>query len=349
MNQVSNSETSWISNKLYLLAPIPIWVFFYAFILEQVFKISFAQSMVESAVASAFLFGTAFISINVLRFYSPSRDRILYVLSLAVAFSGVVVLGDVLIMNHVLATLVDVSIVQQSKFMLGGFAFLINGGTLGFGLYINALQDQQEVIAKHHQAETLNKEAELLKLRHQLQPHFLFNSLNSINALITIQPKEARKMVQQLSEFLRGTIRADEQSLVTIEKELKHLELYLKIEKVRFGHRLNTLIELDEAVNTMLIPSLLLQPLMENAIKFGLYGTTEMVDIVLDIKLENKLLTLVISNPIDLDVKSQKGTGFGLSSIKRRLFLLYGRADLLTTSQSDTTFSATLKIPQKND
>jgi two-component system LytT family sensor kinase len=60
-------------------------------------------------------------------------------------------------------------------------------------------------------------------------------------------------------------------------------------------------------------------------------------------------LTLVISNPIDLDVKSQKGTGFGLSSIKRRLFLLYGRADLLTTSQSDTTFSATLKIPQKND
>lgn len=342
-------ESNGISSKLYWLALIPLWIAFYGFILEEVFKISFAQSMLESIVACAFLFGTAFISINLLRFYAPSRDRILYVLSLALAFSAVVVLGDLLIMNHVLASFVEVSIVDQSKFMLGGFAFLINGGTLGFGLYVNALQDQQEVTAKHHKAETLNKEAELLKLRHQLQPHFLFNSLNSINALITIQPKEARKMVQQLSEFLRGTIRADEHNLVTIEKELKHLDLYLKIEKVRFGHRLNTIIELDEASKTMLIPSLLLQPLMENAIKFGLYGTTDLVDISLKISLENKLLKLVISNPIDSDVKTQKGTGFGLSSIKRRLFLLYGRADLLSTSQTDTIFSATLKIPQKND
>ena len=109
----------------------------------------------------------------------------------------------------------------------------------------------------------------------QLQPHFLFNSLNSINALIGFKPDEARKMIHQLSDFLRGTLKKDDDQLqVTLNDELQHLNLYLEIEKVRFGHRLQTEISCDERSGSAKLPSMLLQPIVENAIKFGLYDTT---------------------------------------------------------------------------
>src|SRR5690606_35869240 len=117
----------------------------------------------------------------------------------------------------------------------------------------------------------LLRSAELAKLRQQLQPHFLFNSLNSISALAGSKPEEARKMVHQLSEFLRGTLHKDEQTLVPFSDELRHLQLYLDIEKVRFGNRLKTEIDTHETCLNLKLPSLILQPVVENAIKFGLY------------------------------------------------------------------------------
>ncbi|MDX5482023.1 MAG: histidine kinase, partial [Hymenobacteraceae bacterium] len=122
-------------------------------------------------------------------------------------------------------------------------------------------------------AEKLAREAELHTLRQQLQPHFLFNSLNSISALVGARPEQARRMIQQLSDFLRGTLRKDDQQLVSLADELQHLRLYLDIEKVRFGHRLQTAIEVQDEAMNMRLPGLLLQPVVENAIKFGLYGT----------------------------------------------------------------------------
>ena len=107
-----------------------------------------------------------------------------------------------------------------------------------------------------------------------MQPHFLFNSLNSINALIGMRPEEARKMVQQLSDFLRGTIKKEETQWVNLQEELQYLQLYLDIEKVRFGNRLATDIAIDDETQSLKLPALLLQPIVENAIKFGLYDTT---------------------------------------------------------------------------
>ena len=112
-------------------------------------------------------------------------------------------------------------------------------------------QEQQKNEERKTDAEKLAKEAELFKLRQQLQPHFLFNSLNSINALIGIRPEEARKMVQQLSDFLRGTIKKEETQWVNLQEEIQYLQLYLDIEKVRFGNRLATVIEIDEATQQM--------------------------------------------------------------------------------------------------
>ena len=335
-------------NKLYWIILIPLWGLFFGLILQQLFAIDFWQAMLESSIASGLLLVSAVASLNILRFYNPSVDRLLFITGLSVILSFAVIFLNSVIMRQVNNWLDLESIHQQSQYMLGGFAFLINAFSLGFSLQLTDISEAQELKENRDRAESLNKEAELLKLRHQLQPHFLFNSLNSINALITIQPQEARKMVQQLSAFLRGTIRADEHNLVSIKDELAHLELYLKIEKVRFGHRLSTVIDEDDESASKQIPSLLLQPLMENAIKFGLYGTTDLVEIKLEIKYSNHLLQISISNPIDIDVKTQAGTGFGLSSIQRRLYLLYGRTDLLQTHKTDNLFTAQLKIPQQS-
>ncbi|HTA26166.1 MAG TPA: histidine kinase, partial [Bacteroidia bacterium] len=212
-------------------------------------------------------------------------------------------------------------------------------------IYSNEEQQQNE--KRKAEAEKLTREAELFKLRKQLHPHFLFNSLNSISSLTIARPEEARLMVQQLADFLRGTLKNEEELQVTLEEELRLLQLYLDIEKVRFGHRLDTLIEKDEICLSAKIPQLLLQPIVENAIKFGLYDTTEKVLIKITAKKNDHLLTISVQNPFDPTTSSsQKGTGFGLTSISRRLYLLFGRNDLLETKAEGNIFITTVKIPQ---
>ena len=194
----------------------------------------------------------------------------------------------------------------------------------------------------------LSREAELFKLRQQLQPHFLFNSLNSISALTGSQPEKARHMIQQLSDFLRGTLKKDDQKWSTLEEEIQYLRLYLDIEKVRFGHRLQTEIIFDDALQSLKLPALLLQPVVENAIKFGLYDTYGDVLITLRATQENNYLKIMVQNPFDPETSQPlKGTGFGLSSVQRRLFLLFARHDLLQTQKDEQNFITTILIPQK--
>jgi len=211
----------------------------------------------------------------------------------------------------------------------------------------NTMLEQKNQEQRKAEAEQLVKDAELVKLRQQLQPHFLFNSLNSISALAGSKPDEARRMIQQLSDFLRGTLRKDELQTVALQEELDHLKLYLDIEKVRFGHRLNVELLIDETSNSLFIPPLLLQPIVENAIKFGLYGTIDGITVSLKTWVEHSFLIVEVRNPFDEETQNvNQGTGFGLSSIKRRLFLLYSRADLILTEKKDGIFITRLKIPQ---
>jgi LytS/YehU family sensor histidine kinase len=224
---------------------------------------------------------------------------------------------------------------------------------LGFMALVSVLyytiQDQQEIEKRKTEAEALSKEAELYKLRQQLQPHFLFNSLNSINALISFKPEKARTMIQQLSDFLRGTLKKEENQWVTLDEELQQLQLYLEIEKVRFGHRLLTEVK-NEASADASLPAMLLQPVVENAIKFGLYDTTGDVTISINTWQQDGQLQVKVSNPFDDATSSpQKGIGFGLSSVQRRLYLLFARNDLLQTTADDKVFTTTIKFPRGND
>jgi two-component system LytT family sensor kinase len=208
-------------------------------------------------------------------------------------------------------------------------------------------EEEQENRQRKNDAEKLSRDAELYKLRQQLQPHFLFNSLNSISALIGSDPSQARNMIHQLSDFLRTTLRKEEEQWVKVEEELQSLELYLEIEKVRFGHRLSTSIAKDNESLQMLIPPMLLQPVVENAIKFGLYDTTNDVTINISVSSEADSLKVIVRNPYDPETATPRhGTGFGLNSVKRRLYLLFARTDLVETSAKDQVFTTIINIPK---
>lgn len=296
------------------------------------------------------LAGGCLLVSNNMRYYLPRREKYTYIVLVAFVLSFICIVLSKLILLTIYDDAYYAKMLNLSAFLRFCAAFLLVSGMSMFSLMWYTQQEQKEVSA--HQAETIQlaKDAELFKLRHQLQPHFLFNSLNSISALTISQPEKARHMIQQLSDFLRGTLKKDEKQWSSLDEEMQYLNLYLDIEKVRFGHRLQTDIQTQDGTGNLQIPSLLLQPVVENAIKFGLYDTTEDVTISVYAKKENENLEINIINPYDEETaRPTQGTGFGLSSIQRRLFLLFARNDLLKTKTENNLFITTITIPQKNE
>ncbi len=309
--------------------------------------ISLRTSLIDSGVCYVLLSVICYNLGNILRYYRPGKSRFIYVFIWDLAISGVWLLAINWILSSIITEPGYLSLLPKSLPIRLFVAFLITGWFAMISWVIYSNEEQQLNEKRKQEAEKLTREAELFKLRKQLHPHFLFNSLNSISALTIARPEEARLMVQNLSDFLRGTLKNEEELQVTLEEELRLLQLYLDIEKVRFGHRLDTVVAKDETCLTAKIPQLLLQPIVENAIKFGLYDTTEKVLIKITAKKDDHLLTISVQNPFDpATSSSQKGTGFGLTSIYRRLYLLYGRNDLLETKAEGTLFITTVKIPQ---
>lgn len=199
-------------------------------------------------------------------------------------------------------------------------------------------------IAKEQEAQL----TALNSIKEQFKPHFLFNSLNSIAALCLSKPEKAREMILLLSDFMRKNVHSNTKELVSLEEEVAHINKYISIEKIRFGNRLSVVIEIPPQTKKLLLPSLILQPIVENSIKYGVYGTLENVTIQISASYKENLLTIEICNPFDPEEHlSSKGTGFGLTSIEKRLQLIYGRGQLLSISKKGTTFCTQLQIPQK--
>ena len=305
-------------------------------------------SFIDSIISTTLLFVFCLLLMNMLRYHTPRQKNYLNIFIWCVFLSGIWLALSrwilILVLGHVdgYTSFLGNSLITRASIGL----LMLGCVTLAIVIWYN-WEEQKENEKRKQDAEKLAKEAELFKLRQQLQPHFLFNSLNSINALIGISPDEARKMVQQLSDFLRGTLKKEEHQQVNLQEELQYLQLYLEIEKVRFGNRLATNIEVEEISKQMQLPALLLQPIVENAIKFGLYDTTEETLITITTFNEENNLIVKVSNPFDPETSSSnQGTGFGLKSVQRRLYLLYGRNDLLATETKENIFTTTVKIPQ---
>ena len=345
---MSVSPLSSSKNKILFSAIWLIWTLMHFKMLWQDFGIRWEYAAIDATLTNGLLVTTFLLVMINLRYYNPRKGKFVHLLVLTAAVSGLC-LGLMQLGLKAIFLFDDSYYVFLEKSMPVRFdiAFLVTGCAALIGTIWYSLEDQKENEKRKTDAEKLARDAELFKLRQQLQPHFLFNSLNSISALAGTQPQQARKMIQQLSDFLRGTLRKDDVTQTTLKDELQHLQLYLDIEKVRFGHRLTTEIHSSPEAEDKVLPLLLLQPLVENAIKFGLYDTTEALTISIKAWAENNYLQIVIQNPFDPETsKPGQGTGFGLSSVNRRLYLLYARNDLLTTRVENNIYITTIKIPQ---
>lgn len=310
-------------------------------------SLSWPVAITDAVLTNTLLAAICWLVSNNLQYYRPQKAKHIYILILCAALSGIwialIKLGMHQLYNDNAAYLTFLQASLPVRFL---FALLATGCVALISELWYAQQEQKETEQRSVAANQLAKDAELYKLRQQLQPHFLFNSLNSISALVTTRPEQARKMIQQLSDFLRGTLRKEEHQWIPLKEEFQHLELYLEIEKVRFGHRLQTELVCDDKAASCRIPHMLLQPVVENAIKFGIYDTTGHVTIRMHASFHNQYLQVTVQNPFDPETTTPRaGTGFGLNSVQRRLYLLFARTDLLTTSVADAQFTTIIKIP----
>jgi two-component system LytT family sensor kinase len=302
---------------------------------------------IDGLVSTVLLAAACWLINNNLRYYQPGKGSYINLVIWCASLAALSMAGCRWLLPLINGQDTYASFLSQSLLIRFFTNFLAIGWMAMISLVWYAQLDHKENEKRKGEAERLTREAELYNLRQQLQPHFLFNSLNSINALIGFKPDEARKMIHQLSDFLRGTLKKDDQQMVPLTEELAHLQLYLDIEKVRFGHRLNTEISCDTVCGKAMLPALLLQPIVENAIKFGLYDTTDDVTISIRGEVEDSYLLIMVQNPYDeKTTRPRTGTGFGLRGVQRRLYLLFARNDLVETHANDDIFTTIIKVPQ---
>ena len=191
----------------------------------------------------------------------------------------------------------------------------------------------------------LAQSAELKALRMQINPHFLFNSLNSINALISQKPEKAREMTTLLADFFRRGLQYGSKETISLSEELSLLTNYLDIELIRFGSRLKIDQQISHSVLQCKMPPLLLQPLLENAIKHGISNTLEGGTIRIVAEQKNKRLFITLENPIDDDMPKNKGTGVGLENVRKRLTTVYGTNGGIQTFREGNIFRVILFFP----
>ncbi len=195
------------------------------------------------------------------------------------------------------------------------------------------------------ESKLMAQEAELRMLRTQIDPHFLFNSLNSISALTSQDPAGARAMTLQLAEFFRHTLGLEAHCKVTLAAEVKLLMHFLAIEKVRFGARLTVEQAIGEGASDCLLPPMILQPLVENAVKHGIGNLPSGGTLRIAARREGSILHVQIENDVDEDLPAAPGKGIGLANVRQRLAVLYGHEASVNWTREKQLFRVTLALP----
>ena len=229
--------------------------------------------------------------------------------------------------------------------LLFGMGFLLFLLAAALHYILVAFEDSRRAETEALRFQILSRDAELRALRAQIHPHFLFNSLNSINALIGSRPDEARKVCLLLADFLRRSLALGARERVPLAEELALAEDLLAIERVRFGARLRFAPRVEEAALTCLVPPLLLQPLVENAVTHGIAQCLDGGTVRLEARRGAERLLLSIENPRDAGAPARKGTGIGIENVRRRLETLYGREAELRLHPAGDSFRVELELP----
>ncbi|MDF1576381.1 MAG: histidine kinase [Bacteroidales bacterium] len=266
--------------------------------------------------------------------------------------AGIVVLGSWVVLS--VATLnalfskqeMYIEFLNQTiawRAMLGGLSYLV------LVLIYYLVSNNQKLQERSQQEERLKgmvRDAELNMLKSQINPHFLFNSLNSISSLTMSNPDEAREMIIRLSDFLRYSLKHRENEYVPLEEELGRMKDYLAIEKIRFGEKLHYEFNISEECVKFPVPTMIFQPLFENAIRHSVYESVDPVSISFYCALDQGLMKAEIRNDYDPAVPSRKGTGVGLQNVRQRIALAYQDQGKVQWSGRDGVFTVTILFPR---
>ncbi|MEK6649668.1 MAG: histidine kinase [Bacteroidota bacterium] len=228
---------------------------------------------------------------------------------------------------------------------------LFGGGVLLYLLAVAthyllaAFEHSRESERRSFEAQLLARDSELKALRAQVDPHFLFNSLNSISALTSADPAAARTMTERLAAFFRASVAAGRRELLTLGEELDLARRYLEIEQVRFGERLRVQITASDEARNCRVPPLVLQPVVENAVKHGIAHavTGGCIDILGE--RQGSLLHVRVTNPVDPDAPPASGTSFGLQAVRDRLRAMAPKDATVDARLVDDRFIVDILLP----
>lgn len=315
------------------------------------YPVSFIEALSDTIIHNSLFFLLGLVLWYVVRFAGNAQKKLI------VSLLNYFIAGQVMIISWVFVSVLILEALPWSsdtykEVLTGIIPFRLLLG-LVFTLIIVLVyyliryyMDIQDKILRHAQLEEMIRKTELDALKNQLNPHFLFNSLNSISSLTITHPEKACEMTIKLSEFLRYSLKQDALQTIGFKQELEHTQLYLDIERIRFGNKLLFTSDIDENALKCLVPNLILQPLFENAVKHGVQQSDELVTIHLDAKQTHNDLLLKVTNNFDPQWPSAKGKGIGLDNIRNRLKLIYNRHGLLQVKKEADRFTVSLTIPQ---
>ena len=260
------------------------------------------------------------------------------------------------LVSYIILRLLFRSNEEYMGFLLTSMVVKILTGVLIYFLLISvdflvlSFEEMQEQAEHEVALSNMLRDAELAMLRSQIRPHFLFNSLNSVSALTLSNPQAAQDMIIKLSEFMRYSIGLAAETMNSLNEELYHAGLYLDIEKVRFSDRIIIEKNVEPVCGEMMIPAMILQPLLENAVKHGVNTMLTSCKITLNASCNGSSLNISISNNFDPDAVPRKGTGTGLKNVQKRMTAIYGRTDLVTTNiKNNEVFEVKLIIPSQKE
>ncbi len=343
-----------LKNRTYFYIYASVWfviLIIHTIVLSYSYNFGWQYAITESIV---YIFLFAFLGLGLWFpiYFSDFSKSSFAAIIIQQIFACIISVGLWLLISHLILTSIFSDRVDYLQYLRSSLPLRIGTGILFYSLVIltyyliTVYNDFKEKLVKESELKSLVKESELKSLKSQINPHFLFNSLNSISSLTIISPEKAQEMVIKLSDFLRYSLSHSKEQLTSLEDELTNISRYLDIEKIRFGKRLRVDNKIDESCYTKSLPGLILQPLIENAIKYGLYESIEESRIEIECKCNNTLLEVVLRNDYDPDFVSKKGEGIGISNIQKRLAIMYNRDDLLSIHKSDHIFEVTIRFPQ---
>lgn len=233
----------------------------------------------------------------------------------------------------------------------GILGLMIFAGAIGISLAVlgsyltGAFERSRNAERRALELQVLAREAELKSLRAQLDPHFLFNSLNSVAALIGNDTAAARQMCFLMAQFFRKSLTLARQQSIPLSEEVSLAETFLAIEKVRFGERLQSRFDITDDVRDVAVPPLMLQPLVENAVHHGVAHLLEGGEVTVRARRREGFLELVVQNPCDPDRPPSRGTGVGLVNVRSRVETLCGHRASVDVDAGEASFRVSILLP----